>query len=453
LTPEPRRRFLAAEAAAAAGALVLALTLRVWQYRTVPYPAPNLDEWNWAWAGLSQELGMPSTGWSIFWRQYPAAVVVPSPGNPGLPLIHPYIDAPPLFSWLVGAVAWLDGDRTVQQVAHDPGYRLLAMGLSIATLALAYLLGRLILGAVPALIGLWLLATAPMAVLMGRLVAAEHVLALLLLASLLAIFWLRRQPDDRRWLALLIACCLVAPGVKAPGIAIGASAVLLLAARGQLRLALLAGGATAAGEVAVLGYTASLDWNSYLGELGQRSSELSGLSGYSFITAVTGFDNQHAVDGWWFLGWLALAELIGRRRGDWDLLLVPAVVYMVAMGGFAAGYAASYSWYRIAVMPLVYLAAGRFLWLAASQLSVPRLAIASVAFLATLANFGPALDLTFTPTFLAGITLAAVLPGLAILARPSVRRRAQSAAWALLVLLVPAGVLEVAALGSIYGLR
>ena len=448
----PPRRFSGpAEIIAAAAALVVGLLLRLAQYRDVPWTAPNPDEWNWAWAGLSQFLGKPPTGWSIYWYVYPAAVRSPSPPPFTEPLVHPYIDAPPLFSWLVGAVAWLDGDRTLEQVVHDPGYRLLAIGLSIATLALAYLLGRLIIGVLPALVGVWLLATAPISVLMGRLVAAEHVLAILLLLALLAVQGLRQRPGDRRLLALLLACCLLGPGFKATGLVIGVSACLLLSLRGELVAASLALIATLLGEAGALGYVALLDWHSYTAEAAARSSALSGFTGYSFITAVTGFDGQHAVDGWWCLGWLGIAEVIGRRRGTWDLVAVPPVVYMLVMVGLAASYSASYGWYRIAVMPLVYLAASRFLWLAVTELSALRLALAAVVALATLANFAPALGITWGPAILALFTGVAVLPGLAVLGWPAARRQAAIAACVLLALLVPLNAVEVAALGYVYG--
>ncbi len=436
---------------AVATAALLGLVLRLSDYRTIPWTAPNPDEWNWEWAGLSQLQGMPSTGWSLFWKAYPAAVRAAPPPPFNQPLVHPYIDAPPLFSWLVGGIAWLDGDRTLNDVLHDPGPRLLGIGLSIGALLLAYLLGRLVVGVVPTLIGVWLMAVAPIPVLLDRLVAAEQLLAVLLLAALLAIFRLRRAPHDRRWLALLLACCLLAPGIKAPGLAIGASAVFLFVARRQFWLAALAGGAALVGEVAVLAYTASLDWQSYSGEVRIRASQLSGLTAYRFITNTTGFDNQQAWDGWWLLGWLGLAELIGRRRGDWDLLTVPAIVYLLAMLGLAAEYSSGYGWYRLTVIPIIYLSAGRFLWLAAMELSWQRLALAAALAIATAANFAVSLDVKFSPILMGGVVLLAVLPALAVVVRPEVRSWARSGAFALLVLLAPLSLLEVANLGAIYG--
>jgi 4-amino-4-deoxy-L-arabinose transferase-like glycosyltransferase len=432
-------------------ALLGGLLLRLDEYRIVPWTAPNPDEWNWEWAGLSQLLGKPSTGWSLFWQVYPQAVRAAPPPPFNEPLVHPYIDAPPLFSWIVGACSWLDGDRTLADVVHDPGPRLLGIALAIVAAGLAYLLGRKAIGVLPALVGLLFFATSPIPVVLGRLVAAEQLLAVLLLMALLAVYHLRREPGSRRWLALLLACCLIAPGVKAPGLAIGASAVLLLAGRRQLWLAAFAAGATILGEVAVLAYTASLDWHTYLAEVQVRASQLSGFTGYRFITNTTGFDNQQAFDGWWLLGWLALAELIGRRRGDYDLLTVPAVVYLVVMLGTAAYYSSGYGWYRLTIMPIVYLAAGRFIWLAVSELSVLRLAVVAAMALATAANWAAPLHIRFDPTLMGEVVALAVLPALVALAFPRTRARARQGAYVLMVALVPVGIWEVGNLGAIYG--
>jgi hypothetical protein len=433
-----------------AAALIGAI-LRVGQYRTVPYRAPNPDEWNWAWAGLSQLLGMSPTAWTLFWKAYPQTVWVAPPAPYTQPLVHPWVDAPPLFSWLVGLVAWLDGDRTLTDVISDPQPRLLGIGLSIIAMLLAYLLGRRVMGVLPSLVGLLLIATAPIPVVLDRLVAAEQLLAVLLLAALLAVFHLRHNPVDRRWLGLLIVCCLVAPAVKAPGLVVGTSAVLLLAARRQFRLAGIAAGVTVAGQVGVLVYMASLDWQAYTAEIAIRASQLSGLTGYRFITNSTGFDGQQALDGWWLLGWLGLVELIGRRRGDFDLIAAPGVVYLILLLGSAAEYSAGYGWYRLTVMPLVYLAAGRFLWVAVWELSWLRLALAATLAIATAANFAVPLGLKFGAQSMGAIVLLAILPALVAMVLPAARMWARSGAIALLALLFPVGVMEVANLGYIYG--
>ncbi len=441
------------ELIAAGGAAVIGLLLRLNQFTSIPYRAPNPDEWNWAWAGLSQLQGMPPTAWTLFWNAYPKSVWQDPPPPYIEPLVHPWVDAPPVFSWIIGLAAWLDGDRTLNDVINDPRPRLIGIGLSIVALVLAYLLGRMVFGTWPSLVGVWLLAVSPIPVVLDRLVAAEQLLAVLLLGTLIAVFHLRRDPKNRAWLWLLLACCAVAPAVKAPGLVVGVSAALLLVTSRQFRFAGLAAIATVAAQVMVLGYEAALNWQAYTAEIAMRGSELSGLTGYRFITNTTGFDHQQAYDGWWLLGWLGLAEIIGRRRPNFDLVAVPSVVYLLLLLGTAAEYSSGYGWYRLAVMPLVYLAAGRFLWLAALELSWVRLALAAALAIATLQNFGTPLYLHFSASLIGLVLALAVLPAFAALASPAIRHWARLGAFSLLVLLIPLGVIEVAELGYIYGAR
>ena len=243
------------EISIAGAAVVVGGVLRIQQYQTVPFRAPNPDEWNWAWVGLSQLLGMPPTAWTLYSNAYPHSVWVAPPAPDTGPLVHPWVDAPPLFGWIIGLAAWLHGDRTLNDVINDPTARLIGIGLSITALLLAYVVARLVLGILPAMVGVWLLATAPIPVVLGRLVAAEQLLAVLLLAACLAVYYLRRGTNKPWWLVLLLVCCFVGPWVKVPGLVVGISAVLLLAARREFRLAAMAGGVTIAAQLLVFAYT------------------------------------------------------------------------------------------------------------------------------------------------------------------------------------------------------
>src|SRR5260370_38791344 len=106
--------------------------------------------------------------WTLFWKAYPQTVWVAPPAPYTQPLVHPWVDAPPVFSWLVGLVAWLDGDRTLTDVISDPQPRLLGIGLRIIAILLAYLLGRRVMGRLPSLVGLLALGTVPLPVGVAR---------------------------------------------------------------------------------------------------------------------------------------------------------------------------------------------------------------------------------------------------------------------------------------------
>lgn len=430
---------------------MLGLLLRLDQFTSVPFTAPNPDEWNWSWSGLSQLLGMPPTAWTLFWKAYPKSVWEAPPAPFTEPLVHPWVDAPPVFSWIVGFAAWLGGDRTLLDVVNDPRPRLIGIALSVVAMALAYILGRMVFGTWPAVTGLWLLAVSPVPVVLDRLVAAEQLLAVLLLAAMIAVLRLRQVPTDRRWLWLLLACAALAPAVKAPGLVVGASAALLFLTSRQFRLAAAVAATTVGAQAIVVVYEAVLNWPAYSAEVAIRGSQLSGFVGLRFVTSATGFDFQQALDGWWLLGWLGVAEILGRRRPNFDLVAVPAVVYLLILLGTAADYSSGYGWYRLTVMPLIYLAAGRFLWLAAVELSWMRLGLVAAAAIATAQNWAEPLHIKFTAAVIAFLVGLAVAPALAALASRDVRRWARAWAFAVLVALIPVGVMEVAELGFIYG--
>jgi Na+/H+ antiporter NhaA len=79
------------------------------------------------------------------------------------------------------------------------------------------------------------------------------------------------------------------------------------------------------------------------------------------------------------------------------------------------------------------------------------IALVAALAIATAANWAVPLDIKFDPLLLGGVVLLAVLPALVVMVRPETRSWARSGAFALLVLLLPVNLLEVANLGAIYG--
>ena len=323
---------------------------------------------------------MPA-GWTLFSNAYPSSSlqqVAPSDWT-----IHPYLDNPPLMSLLAGAIVWLRGDRTFAEVVHDPTPRLLAIAMTTVTIPLLYLVGRRVLGEGPALVGSALYALSPAAVLFGRVVAAEEVIALCLLAALWAVLELQDGGRRRLALAILFAACLVAPTAKAPGLIVAGSAVLCLS-RDRLWL----GAATAVvgasiGTALVLLYAAAFDWHAFMRTVEMRGEHLTLLTPYSFITSRAGIGRHAMVDGWWLVGWIGLA----RRSERSGMVALAPLLYALALLGMAADYSATYGWYRLAVMPLVYLGAGDLAWRAIVQPEWSRFAFLALAAIATAASW------------------------------------------------------------------
>jgi 4-amino-4-deoxy-L-arabinose transferase-like glycosyltransferase len=441
--------------------MAMALLLRVHDYTAAPRPRDNVDELAWAWAGLSLWQDHSPTSWSYL-PAYPGTFPIREPDNGRvLPGVHHWLDHPPVFALIIGGFAWLAGERQFEQVT-DGVIRLPVIALSLLTLLLAYLLGRRILGQLPALFGAALFGLAPGAVLGSREVESEALLAPLLLLALLILHRLLRDESRRYETALLMAICWMGPLVKVPGVAIGVIVVVVLPSRGRWALASMAAFATWLGLVVYVLYGFAVDWQQFLAVVQAQAGRHGGLlSGYEFIVSPAGFsDSVQLHDGWWLLGWLGLALLAVLRRptrGDlllaWPIAAFAVVVMLVA----DVNAAFRYGWYRFAIYPLVYLVAADFVVAAVLRPTLVRLAILLIipAAAATLATnpAGGALN----PPLLLEVAALVVLFGACIASRRVVassegwrRWWPQLAAGAMIALVLALNLVQSFRLAEIY---
>lgn len=349
--------------------LLLALGLRLNDYSSAPAITDNGDELDWTWNGLGLITRGSPYGWSnVHVYPHPVPLVM---GGRFFEVVHPFLDHPPLFGLLTGAVAWLQGARQLTDVTASM-IRPVPIALSGVALLLAYLLGRRVMGAAPAMIGVLLLATSPAAILLQRLVEAEALLAPLLLGALLLAHRVVEQPGRRAAAAGLLACCAVAPLVKVSGVAVPAIIIAITLGAGRWRMAAAALGAGLAGLGAFFAYGAFFDWNLFMRVITGSEARRYGILGvYQFIAAPAGpaGANQQLRDGWWLLGWLGLAMATAfERRPRVELITWPVVGYAVVIMLFAE-HISYYGWFRIAIYPLLYLGAGWLAWRAISERS------------------------------------------------------------------------------------
>lgn len=398
------------------GLTALALLLRLHNYTQAPLFIDNADELNLAWAGLNLILLHDAYTWSYF-AAYPSHDTLVAFGTT-FPMVHHWLDHPPLFALVIGGWLWLLGVRDMLAVTPEQ-VRMLPVFFSTTTVPLAYLFGRRFVGWQPSLLGAALLATAPGAVLLGRVTEAESLLAVVLLVALLLTSRTVQRPD--RWsLVALLACCLAAPLLKVPGVAVAGICAVILFVFGRWPQAAAVFGAGLLGLLLYVGYGALVDWSLFTRVLAEQSSRRTGvMSGFEFITAWSGI-NRSLRDGWWLLGWLGLAILATRGRRSWELFLVwPVVAYagiMLVLSGESE--VAQYGWYRIIVYPEVYLASAWLVWEAVRQRSLVLLGLLMVLGGATATNWwlgGP--NAAWVPSPLAlCLLIGAVLGPAAVLA-------------------------------------
>jgi hypothetical protein len=199
-------------------------------------------------------------------------------------------------------------------------------------------------------------------VLGSRLVESEALLAPMLLLALLMLHRILAKEAGRGSVGALLLVCALAPLVKVPGASFGPIVGVVLASRGNWRLAGQAVAMSCLGLLAYAWYGLAVDWRQFLAVIESQSTRhTSLLSGYEFISSPAGFsDSAQLHDGWWLLGWLALVVVASARRGRradvllaWPLAAFAITVMLVA----DAGVVNRYGWYRFAVYPLAYLLA------------------------------------------------------------------------------------------------
>jgi 4-amino-4-deoxy-L-arabinose transferase-like glycosyltransferase len=422
----------------------LALLLRLHGLTSAPLFTDNLDEIQFAWAGMN----LIQHGDAITWSYYPGYPSYQAFTAFGVtvPVVHHWMDHPPLFSLLIGGWVWLLGARDMTGF-NAVEVRLVPVVCSTLTVPLVHLLGRRFIGAGAAMVGALLLATAPAAVLFGRVAEPESAQAVLLLIALLLT---ARALDGRAGagtVAALLVCVVAAPLMKVSGVAVAGICGVILAASGRWKLAglLVVGGALGLLLFAV--YGAVVDWGQFVRTWSvQAGNRIGVMSAFDFITASAGL-NRRLRDGWWLLGWIGLGLLAARRLGRRELFLVwPAAAYAATILVLAGEKEVEqYGWYRVIVYPELYLAAGWLAWEAVRRRSLPLLTLLLALGGATATNWwlgGSSTAWVPNPLLLCVLIGAALLPAVLVLWRPDDRRTRRIAGW------VGGAALAVIALGG-----
>lgn len=342
---------------ALAAILLLAALLRFHDYALVPFHHETADEYQHAWEGWHLLHERTPAAWSTFPDRYPPSQTRDFRWfGDRYVLVRPYFDHPPLFSIPVGLLCSLLGAKGFLDCTL-PVMRVIPILCSLAGLLVLYRLARAHQASErAALLACLVYATVPVIILGHRLVKAENLLALLFMGAVLVLTEDGRRSPRR---AAVIAGVLSALALwtKATGIAVVATALLMLAARRRYRDAALVAAIAGAGLALYLLYVSAYDLGLFLKVL-----QAQGTTKWVSLDAFQDLLGGKVVVKWFGRGtylWLLMAAglaAFGRARA----LLLPVAVYAAVLC-LNADHRVIYGWYRIPLYPFLCVAAGLYL--------------------------------------------------------------------------------------------
>lgn len=226
------------------GLLCVALLIRV-----VNLSAFNLiksDEETWLLSGLSLlQKGYPES-WTVFWETY-GNYYWTTMGGEEIVVISPYLDHPPLFQLIIGGWALLTGN-TGSEAFNWIELRFIMIAIAFLTITTTTLFVARVCNREWGILTLISISFLPSHILSSRIIAAEHLIALVLMAVLLTLYFHWRDQDRKsspavRWpLYSILLLSFLAPLIKLSGIIVPLVAGVLLLRRKEYIEAFLVGG-------------------------------------------------------------------------------------------------------------------------------------------------------------------------------------------------------------------
>ncbi|MBP7875828.1 glycosyltransferase family 39 protein, partial [Candidatus Woesebacteria bacterium] len=295
--------------------------------------------------------------WTVFWELYPwDSYHYIELGGQKDTVVQPYLDHPPLFSIMVGGWTIITGNAT--SAAFDWAVlRFPMIVISMLTILFTGLFVDQVFGRKQAWLTVICYAVLPVAVLSARIIAAEHVMVMLLILGL----WLIARYSDHlhqhpKILFILYLISFLAPLLKLSGIALPLIFMLFLWRQRNYKNAALMLGAGVLGILTYIAYGYHYDSQLLFSILSKHSERPQTFWYFFTLFGKPDIGYYGMADAFAIVGVVAslFIGITGPKLKDW--LLVPWLMLTLVFVTIAP--IELYGWYKYLSFPLIAVGLG-----------------------------------------------------------------------------------------------
>lgn len=312
------------------------------------------DEVSWLMVGTSLiKTGKP-TAWTMFGGAYGKAGIAAGE------TVTPYLDHPPLFSLLVGGWAYWLGETNAAQFNWEL-VRIPMIVISVLTIIVTWLFVRRVFGGTMANFVLLAFVFFPTHVVTSRIIAAEHLIGLLLILGLylFAVFETTEKKGVRRatgtGMALL---CVVSLMIKLSAVVIPATLCFLALYRRRWYLGVLLVLSSAVSVLLLLGYGYYYDWAAFVNVVVSHNGRPQNLAYFWTIFTSLDIGNYGMYDPSVIVGFIGVVSLAIWCRIKANAVLIFTPMLAISFLFLYVAPESLYGWYKYLAYPLMAIGLG-----------------------------------------------------------------------------------------------
>lgn len=343
-----------------------ALGLRLKDMGDYPPRHATDDEFHYLWAGLNFWADGKPASWSGLSGGAKFQVGIAQMDKMGYVIVSPAFDHPPLFTLLVGAAAHLFHPIRLDQVMQDGRKvtiwnidlheaRWMMVPLFIAAFWLLYGVTRSAFTPDVALFTILFYGFMSHAVTQGRLILADNLSTVLLLANVFVIQqWLSGKISHRAMAGLTITLTAAAVLTKVPAICHAPALIALLIMTKRPREMRYVFYGIGIGIAVYLGWICWFGMPGFLDVMKSQADRFRGFNAFQLMSGVPRLLDVQDLNGVLIAAWFCLVVQAMRPRAS--PLFVIAPVYTLAFTFFAGDFL--FGWYSLPLFPWLAMALG-----------------------------------------------------------------------------------------------